>query len=148
MNRIRIFLLLTLLTGLAAVTAGCSLFSGTKSGEEDGADTVSILRQREIRLTGSFRCFLSPDTPDAVRILLIRTGNRMKLTPSFRTADPRTFSAMLRAGYADAAYGTISESEAEELQLKSIPLPVGGVLLVRPDDTVWAEQIQSAIPLD
>lgn len=151
MNRIRTFLFLPLLTALAAGTAGCSLFSDSKSGDgwrEDGTGAVSVLREREIRLTGSFRCFLPPDTPDAVRILLIRTGNRMELTPSFRTADPQTFPAMLRAGYADAAYGTISEAEAEELQLRGIPLPVGGVLLLRPDDAAWSERIQSSIPLD
>lgn len=147
MNRKRFFpLFLTAAVCLIAGTAGCGLFSDSQGDPEDGSGTVSVLRQEEIRQTGSFRCFLPPDTPDAVRILLLRTGSRMKLTPSFRTSDPRTFPAMLRGGYADAAYGTIPEAEAERLQLRCIPLPVGGVLLIRPDDPVWEKQLRGAIP--
>ena len=146
MNRKNVFTLLFTSVCLIAGTAGCGLFSDPHDNPEDGAGTVSVLRQEEIRKTGSFRCFLPPDTPDAVRILLLRTGNRMKRTPSFRTSDPRTYPAMLRAGYADAAYGTIPEAEAERLQLRSIALPVGGVLLIRPDDPVWEKQLREAIP--
>ena len=151
MNRIRTCALLLLLPGLTGWLAGCSLFSGPSSNNgwsDDGSDAVSVIRQDEIRLTGSFRCFLPPDTPEAVRILLLRTGDRMDLKPSFRTADPQTFPAMLRSGYADAAYGTLSEAETEQLHLKGIPLPVGGMLLIRSDDSAWEERLQASIPLD
>lgn len=132
---------------LIAGTAGCSLFTDPdRNGGSNGPGAVSAIRQEEIRKTGSFRCFLPPDTPDAVRILLLRTGSRMKLTPSFRTSDPRIFPGMLRSGYADAAYSPISETGAEQLQLRSIALPVGGLLLIRPDDPVWEEQLREAIP--
>lgn len=146
MNRNNLFPIFLTAVCLIAGTAGCELFSDSDENQEDGAGTVSALRQEEIRQTGTFRCFLPPDTPDAVRILLLRTGSRMKLTPSFRTSDPRTFPAMLRGGYADAAYAMIPEAEAERLQLKSIPLPVGGVLLIRPDDPGWEEQLLNSIP--
>jgi len=146
MNRKRFFPIFLTAVCLIAGTAGCGLFPDSHGKPEDEAGAVSVFRQEEIRQTGSFRCFLPPDAPDAVRILLLRTGNRMKLTPSFRTSDPRTFPAMLRAGYADAAYGTIPENEAERLQLKCIALPVGGVLLIRPDDPVWEAQLREAIP--
>ena len=146
MNRNNLFPIFLTAVCLIAGTAGCELFSDSDENQEDGAGTVSALRQEEIRQTGTFRCFLPPDTPDAVRILLLRTGSRMKLTPSFRTSDPRTFPAMLRGGYADAAYDTIPEAEAERLQLRCIPLPVGGVLLIRPDDPVWEEQLLESIP--
>jgi len=152
MNETRLFFLASLLLCLTAAASGCSLFSDSSSRDGQsgsGSDAVSLLRRGEIRRTGTFRCFLPPDTPDAVRILLLRTGSRMELTPSFRTADPQTFSAMLRAGYADAAYdGTITEAEAARRQLKGIPLPVGGMLLIRPEDPVWEEELQDAIPLD
>lgn len=150
MNRSTI---LPLFLTVLCLISGCSLFTGPDSGDEwppQKPGTVSVLRQEEIRKTGSFRCFLPPDTPDAVRILLLRTGSRMDLTPAFRTADPGTFPAMLRAGYADTAYayGTIPEVEveAERLQLRSIVLPVGGVLLIRPDDPEWEERLREAIP--
>ena len=146
MNPKNVFPIFLTAVCLIAGTAGCELFSDSDENQEDGAGTVSALRQEEIRQTGTFRCFLPPDTPDAVRILLLRTGSRMKLTPSFRTSDPRTFPAMLRGGYADAAYDTIPEAEAERLQLRCIPLPVGGVLLIRPDDPVWEEQLLESIP--
>lgn len=146
MNRNNLFPIFLTAVCLIAGTAGCELFSDSDENQEDGAGTVSALRQEEIRQTGTFRCFLPPDTPDAVRILLLRTGSRMKLTPSFRTSDPRTFPAMLRGGYADAAYAMIPETEAERLQLRCIPLPVGGVLLIRPDDPVWEEQLLESIP--
>lgn len=150
MKRKSIFPLFLISACLTAGMAGCSFFTDPDDSgwSENGSGAVSILRQNEIRQTGSFRCFLPPDTPEAVQILLLRTGNRMNLTPSFRTADPRTFPAMLRSGYADAAYGAISETEAERLQLKSIPLPVGGVLLIRPDDPVWEDRLLEAIPTE
>ena len=149
MRRKRIFPFFLISVCLAAGTSGCSLFTDTAPDGKwspDGAGAVSVLRQDEIRKTGSFRCFLPPDTSDAVQILLLRTGDRMKRKPSFRTADPRTFSSMLRSGYADAAYSPMSETEAEQLQLKSIPLPVGGVLLIRPDDPAWEAQLRDSIP--
>ena len=91
MKTVRDLLRIPILACLTAGTAGCSLFSDPASengwSSRDGSDAVSVLRQNEIRKTGSFRCFLPSETPDAVRILLLRTGNRMDLTPSFRTAD-------------------------------------------------------------
>ena len=144
----RFFRFLVLTAVLPMFSSGCSVFT-PEENTFGYSSPVSQLRFRDILKMKSFRCFLAPGTPDAVRIVLTDSFEKQGLVPSFRTVEEEIFPECLRSGRADAAFLPLDDEGSVLPHLHGVPLRIGGapagILLIRADDPDWEKVVRKAL---